>query len=140
MRHTSLQAYADMLGGTIGKRQLQAWVALQQWGPLTGQELDRYGEKRGLWKRLSELKSLGLVEELEPRTCRITGKAALVWRAVVAQQPPLAPYFARRAIFFLGVAGGDEVIVASRDRAEVRRACDEQKLTFVEARELRRSS
>ncbi len=81
MRETSLQAYADLVrDGRISKQQLLAWTVLQMNGPLTGRELEREAEHRGLWKRLSELQKLGLVVVDSPRTCSVSGKWAVTWR------------------------------------------------------------
>lgn len=35
----------------------------------------------GLWKRFSELKQMGLIEEIEDRKCNVTGRTAAVLRS-----------------------------------------------------------
>jgi hypothetical protein len=86
LRETSLQAYAQLVrDGRISKAQLLAWSVLQQHGALTGRELDALAETAGLWKRLSELKRLGLIIEAGIRECRSSGRQALTWRIVTSE-------------------------------------------------------
>lgn len=80
---TSYAAYHQLVtNGILAEAQLAVWLALAEWGPMTGQELADQMGKRGAWKRLSELKALGLVRERPPRLCRITHRAAIVWEFV----------------------------------------------------------
>jgi hypothetical protein len=81
----------------LGTRQLEAWSLLFNQGPMTASELERAAGLlgRGLHKRLSELKGLGLVSEKEVRHCRITGRNSIVWEAV---QPDPDRRYARRQI------------------------------------------
>lgn len=82
IKQTSLASHADLVrNGTLGKLQLLAWTVLQQSrNGLTGAEVERAGGKSGLWKRLSELKKLGVIQESEVRECSITGRMALTWK------------------------------------------------------------
>lgn len=48
--------------------------------PLTAGEL--FASRPGaLWKRLSELRRKGWIEEAETRTCDVSGRRAITWRA-----------------------------------------------------------
>ena len=44
--------------------------------------ISRVGARPGaLWKRLSELRRKGWIEEAETRTCDVSGRRAITWRA-----------------------------------------------------------
>ncbi len=80
---TNLVAWREIIrSGTLVGRQLEAWTALDQWGPMTGRELDDQVRTRGLWKRLPELRAAGLVVQKPARLCRISQRQAIVWQAV----------------------------------------------------------
>ena len=80
MRRTSIDAFnAVVASGAIGKLQKEAYRVLYNEGPLTGQELARQAKIAGLWKRLSELKDSGVIQEVGKRHCTVTGRMALVW-------------------------------------------------------------
>lgn len=80
MRKTSLEAYQKLKeSGTLSKRRWQAYDTLFHHGPLTGNELARYSGVPGMWKRLSELKKLGLVAMVGEKVCDVTGEKALTW-------------------------------------------------------------
>jgi len=48
-------------------------------GPLTGQEICKKAKTDGLWKRLSELETMGYVQTKGKRACRVTGRTSYVW-------------------------------------------------------------
>ena len=52
---------------------------LHRHGTLTGREVSAKADHEGLWKRLSELQRLGMVEEHGKRRCSISGRSAIVW-------------------------------------------------------------
>lgn len=80
MRKTSLAALKKLKATrSLGKLYTLTLDTLAAKGPLTGQELDRAAKHKGLWKRLSELKAMGLIEEVEVRECKVTGRKALTW-------------------------------------------------------------
>ena len=141
-RTTSLEAYADLVaGGVITERQALAWVTLHRDGPMTGRELDDAAGARGLWKRLSELKSLGLVEELAPRLCRVTRRAALVWRACspVATVEPTSTA-ERRRTFYVTLHMGKPAHVSSTHEEARKRTRGIPLVEIVEVREVRRTT
>lgn len=89
---------------------------------MTANELCRVAGAGGLWKRLSELKSLGLAEETTVRPCNVTGKSALVWKAIqpigVLQRPPKGP---KPRVFYLSIdeaTGTVHQVAKSRARLE----------------------
>jgi len=78
MRETSIEGYRFALrSGLVGKKQQDVYRALSAAGPSTAQELSR--EISGAWKRLSELRDMGMVCEVGKRTCRVTGRQSIVW-------------------------------------------------------------
>jgi hypothetical protein len=85
MRETTRLSWAEIRNG-IGKKQMAVLEALHLDGPSTGRELEKASGIHGAWKRMSELKRLGLVKELPPRLCRVTKQAALVWAATVGEK------------------------------------------------------
>ena len=91
MRRTSREAFQEIRDdGTLGERQRLALEIIRRHGPMTGNELCHQARSPGLWKRCSELEKLGLVREDGSRPCRITGRKAILWRAVEqAMQPDL---------------------------------------------------
>jgi hypothetical protein len=123
--------------GLLGERQLEAWQALHSWGPMTGRELDDQTGQRGLWRRLSELKALGLVKERTVRTCRIGKRAAIVWEAVMAT--PVDPANrARPSTFWLAVTAMGEVVAANGGREFVEKVARQRGAELVKVRELKR--
>lgn len=141
-RTTSLEAYADLIaGGVITERQALAWVTLHRDGPMTGRELDEAAGARGLWKRLSELKSLGLVEELAPRLCRVSHRAALVWRACTPSIPvvPFAEGERRRTFYVTLRAGEPAYVFTTRGEAE-QVMSGVSYVEVIEVREVRRTT
>ena len=47
--------------------------------PLTGREICSNAGIEGLWKRLSEMRKMGIVVERGKRRCTVTGKTSLIW-------------------------------------------------------------
>jgi len=140
-----MQAYADLVaGGVITERQALAWVTLHRDGPMTGRELDEAAGARGLWKRLSELKSLGLVEELTPRLCRVSHRGALVWRACMPTVGPVATFAEqeRRRTFWLALSLDRGTLFAAARSLEALREllAPNAAVEIVEAREVRRTT
>ena len=84
-RRTSRKAYREILK-TLGQRQMMVLELLRRDGPCTAMEIQDYVDREyeyehpGLWKRFSELRNKGLIEECEKRPCKITGRTAIVWR------------------------------------------------------------
>lgn len=79
--------------GKVQPKALRAWLWLRM-SPkgLTAQELEaelaEAGDGRGYWRRLSELRNIGLVVEAGMRPCRITRRQAIVWKAVFVDPTP----------------------------------------------------
>lgn len=110
--NTSVAAYRHLVSsGILGETQLKAWWFLASEGPCTGRELSRVAGKDGLWKRISELKSLGLAKETGVRQCRITGMNAIVWAATIPQGQLTRPdpKTERSSIYWLTVSGNRQV-------------------------------
>ena len=83
VRFTSLQAlHAIRESGTLGQRQIQAYEVLHHHGPLTGNELSSKAGLPGLWKRLSELETKGMIKVVGERPCTVTGRNCVIWDVV----------------------------------------------------------
>lgn len=80
MRSTSLKSYTEL---DITKRQRIVWHYLKVCGPITGRALSK--SIPGAWKRLPELKVLGLAENCGTTKDPITGRIAHLWRATAQQ-------------------------------------------------------
>lgn len=137
-RETSLEAYSHLVkNGLISHRHLLAWVTLQINGPLTGRELDKAAETVGLWKRLSELKALGLVREKGVRRCSISERSAIVWEHVAAQPSgPSKPY--AKPAYYLAITATGLIISANRDRGATELVCRLKDAELVKVREVKR--
>lgn len=83
---TSVEAWHELRNSPLlGRQQLEVLRMLRSHGPATAKELFAASHADiTLQKRLPELVELGLVERLEPRACRVTGRTAQVWAAVEA--------------------------------------------------------
>lgn len=80
-KDTSIKAFKE-IKGTLGSLQNEIVKVLNQYGAMTGRELDSYLSHPGAWKRLSELKRMGKVIEIGKRPCKITGRLAYLWAFV----------------------------------------------------------
>lgn len=79
-RKTSADALAAVMATTeLGPAQKKAYKTLYEHGPLTGMELNKYGENNGLHKRLCELRDSGVIDEVGIRLCSVTGYRAYMW-------------------------------------------------------------
>ncbi len=91
MRRTSIQAYQYILSsGILGQRRTTAYRLLYANGPATAQELQKVSNVPGIWKRLSELREMGVAYEVQQRTCHATGRQAIEWDLTNAM--PTEPY------------------------------------------------
>jgi hypothetical protein len=84
---TSSASYAAAVAtGQLSKARAEVVEALRMAGPMTGAELDAWMTDRGgrghYHKRLSELRRAGAATDDGARPCRVTGRKALVWRAL----------------------------------------------------------
>ena len=80
-RATSIKSYREIKReGKIGELQEIVLRHLRALGDSTAQEINHNVGLDGLWKRFSELRDLGLIEESGKRRCSVTGKTAIVWR------------------------------------------------------------
>jgi hypothetical protein len=91
MRLSSVRAYEQIKKEELlPKMRLLVYEALGTLGPSTALEVDEFirqsqlgGKSMGAWKRLSELKTLGVARELpEMRDCKVSGRLAMVWDIV----------------------------------------------------------
>ena len=64
---------------------------------LTGREVMEITGVFGIWKRLSEMESLGYVETGDKRVCSVTGKTAYTWlsRPLKSLPKPFRNYLAK---------------------------------------------
>ena len=82
VRGTSKAVYHSIVAsGLLGEMQQAVFDCLYRYGPMTGSEIDEKltGSRGHYHKRLSELKKMDVVEEVGKRTCKVTGRVALVW-------------------------------------------------------------
>lgn len=91
-RETSFEAYRHLVnGGRLSEAQANVYSELYAHGPMTAQELVRAMRYQHAEKRLSELRRLGVVKELAPRECNVTGRRALVWDVTRLVEPLEVP-------------------------------------------------
>lgn len=98
VRKTSIAVFRQIEAeGLLSKRRFQAYKVLFDMGPLTAMEVSHAARIPGLWKRCSELKEMGVVEEVGERTCKVTGRLAYLLdvnenkpvKKVKTQKPPI---------------------------------------------------
>jgi hypothetical protein len=83
-RYTSVLSHAKNQK-LISHTRLLVWDALIEYGPGTANEIqaklkEHAGQViKGFWKRLPELRDMGIATELPERACRITGQKCIVW-------------------------------------------------------------
>lgn len=101
-RRTSFEALRYITReGLLKGNQFEVYRTLCNSTPLTGAELNsmmlngRRDLIPGFHKRLSELKDLGVVYEVEERKCRVTGRVAIAW-SITDKLPKEAPKRATR--------------------------------------------
>jgi hypothetical protein len=121
-RAVSTEAFQEILDSTLltdQQRLALYWVRRLQ--PVTAREIEHHSERRGLWKRLSELADLGVIAPTGTRKCRVSGMKAQEW--VITGLRPIESKRARRrasrrakAVAFLEGAlraGGDSITLHS---------------------------
>lgn len=85
----SAEAYRQAnASGLIKRRQREAYLALSQRGPMSARALS--ADVPGAWKRLSELRALGLAKEVGSAMDPATRKNVTLW-AVAANGPSGKP-------------------------------------------------
>lgn len=83
-RETSIEAYHKVKEtGMLSTLRLAVFKILCDHGPLTAGEMRKFGGagmNSGVYgTRLSELVKMGVVKEVEPRPCDVTGHRSIVW-------------------------------------------------------------
>jgi hypothetical protein len=124
MRHTSIIAFRKFQASGMAKtRRGEAYVMLYHRGPLTGSELAYYCRVPGMWKRLSELKTMGIAIEVGTRVCTRTRAVVYEWD-VTAHVPPSWDYVRPKARVFYGVKknGKAGTFFVDRVKAEAKHA------------------
>ncbi len=96
MRETSLQAYIDVVqSGVLGAAQLKVYRILYDHGPMSGSDLSAYGDVgpsgSTLFKRLSELHRMRVVEPIGTRKNTKTGHFEILWDVTSNQATPYRP-------------------------------------------------
>lgn len=82
IRQTSIDVYTKIKSeGLLSRMRWLAYEALYLNGPLTGKELDQLLGTDSAHKRLSELKTLGVIDDSGERirACRISGENVIEW-------------------------------------------------------------
>ena len=91
VRETSIEAYRDLkVRGLLGPMQQEVYDAIKACGPCTsGEAFDYLRANHESWNPLSqsrarctELREKGWLVEEGKRTCHISGRRAIVWRAI----------------------------------------------------------
>ena len=78
VRETSAAAYHEIVeSGLLSKRRLQVYEYLYRNGPCTARQVSE-GVPGG-WKRLGELRDLGVVAEIGQTVCGVTAKTVILW-------------------------------------------------------------
>lgn len=86
-RSTSLAAWNSLLNSDkLSKLYREVIRALYHNGPSTAKEIEFHSRKSGIWKRTSELRDSGFIEEVCKRACSITKEEAVEWR--LPEKPP----------------------------------------------------
>lgn len=81
MRKTSIETFRKLLAARcLGNSYKTVLENLVRCRGLTAQELCHKAGREGLWKRLSELRDMALIEEVGVRKCSVSGQPALTWR------------------------------------------------------------
>ncbi len=92
-RDTSREAYFKLRdSGVLSERRWEVYELVYLHGPATSAELleRRIRGMRALTQsraRFTELRDMGLLRELEPRTCKVTGHRAIVWEVTDESEP-----------------------------------------------------
>ena len=80
VRTTSKLAWEELKDSPRRAKSMKEVInTLHRHGPLTGRELSFKADHEGLWKRLSEMRREGLIEERGKRRCTVTNRIAVVW-------------------------------------------------------------
>jgi len=78
VRETSIEAFRQIEEeGLLSDRRFQVYSYLFRHGPCTGLQVS--GGVPGGWKRLAELRDLGVAREVGYTVCEVTGKTVLLW-------------------------------------------------------------
>lgn len=87
IRQTTLETFNQIVSeGLLSKRREETYKALYEYGPCTANEPFRAWKVRtfitqqNIHPRLGELRDLGVVIEIEERSCKVTGRKAIVWK------------------------------------------------------------
>jgi hypothetical protein len=135
MRKTSLEALKKLIAtDSLGRLYVLVLDTLKAKGPLTGSEIDQATKRRGLWKRLSELRRLGLVEEFFVRECRVTGRKALTWR--ICRNPKEKPL--EKITHWFIVRTTAKKAQAFIDKKAAKKFADKRGVVIIKARESKR--
>jgi len=88
-RQTSIEAYNKIKeNGLLSKRRWEVYDILFRHGPMTAGEIFKVGNLEGMWKksvkatvcsRLTELRMMGVAEELPHRICSESGMTTILW-------------------------------------------------------------
>lgn len=92
-RATSAEVYRDLeTRGVLRGQRAEVYKAFERFGPGTAAEvLNRASLHKNLnlaRARVSELANAGMLRELLPRKCSITGRRAVVWRSLADDEQP----------------------------------------------------
>jgi hypothetical protein len=92
-RQTSIEAYHSIKNsGVLGERRTQVYVHLYKNGPCTAQEIFKgIGCDTNQSGRLTEMRDLGVVEEIGERECSITGHRVILWDVTSSLPKKSAP-------------------------------------------------
>lgn len=83
IRQTSIEAYQTIKeNGLLSKRRMEVYEELYKNGPLTPKQISvslKGHPNFGYWKRLSELREMGIVSEVGKVECPYTKQTVILW-------------------------------------------------------------
>lgn len=90
---TSAEAYRDLEArGVLRGQRAEVYAAFERFGPGTAAEVLKraalHGNLNLARARVSELANAGYLRECKPRKCKVTGRRAIVWRALDDDELP----------------------------------------------------
>jgi len=87
-KRTSIKAFKEITEeGLLSKMRYKVYKELYLNGPATGSELNNRLDGYSYHKRLSELRDLGVVEEICTRKCNVSNRLATVWNVIYGRLP-----------------------------------------------------
>lgn len=83
VRKTSINVYNEIKNnGLLSKRRFEIYSAVFKYGPVTAMEVfKKLKLNTNQSGRFSELRDMGVIQEVGEKQCSITGRTAIIWEA-----------------------------------------------------------